>query len=377
MIASLRAAVCLLALGCAGTVVQSAPQADAARPPVAARHVGSPYAYEWFMRAEILRAKNQLEPALEAYRLALSSADEDPYVLARYAGALDLAGQTGRAQDVLRDAFAQDPQAEAAWLVRAQIAERSGQLSAALEAYERAEASAPSSPGAPLALAALLDRQGQPERARAVLARYEARSLPGTTGAQRARLREAVLRKDARAAYVEARGLRTLLGADVAMLARAAELLLAERHCSLALELLAPLERRHEHAELRLRALLACAQLGAAEQLLRETDPELLGGTLAVARAYLRIGRAAEALEIASAYRLAHPDDRAATLLVAQAELARGAYVEAAEAFSRVPAAASGGSEAREGLVRALEAAGASELASEVAQYELAREVAQ
>jgi hypothetical protein len=190
--------------------------------------------------------------------------------------------------------------------------------------------------------------------------------LPGASGAQRARLRAAVLAQDARAAYVEARALRVSLGADVAILARTAELLLAAGHCGLALELLEALARRPDQAELRLRGLLACAEFGAAEQLLRETDPELLGGTLAVARAYLRIGQAAAALELAQAFQLAHPDDQAATLLVAQAQLKSGAYVEAAEAFSRVPAAASGGSAARAGLVQALIAAGAPELAREI-----------
>jgi tetratricopeptide (TPR) repeat protein len=359
MFGSMRAAACILCvIACARVQGQT--------PAAAPRRVGSPYAYEWFMRAEIWRAKNQLEPALDAYRLALSSADDDPHLLSRYASALDLAGQSARAMDVLRDAFAQDPHAESAWLARAQIAERHGQLEAALEAYERAESAAPASPSAPLALAALLDKHGQPERARAVLARYEARVLPGTSGAQRARLRAALLANDARAAYVEGRALRVSLGADVASLARAAELLLAQGHCALALELLDALERRPDRAELRLRALLACAEFGAAEQLLHETDPELLGGTLAVARAYLQIGRPAAALELAQAFQLAHPDDQAATLLVAQAQLKNGAYVEAAEAFSRVPAAASGGSAARVGLVEALTAAGAAELAREL-----------
>ncbi|HKP55901.1 MAG TPA: hypothetical protein VJV78_04245, partial [Polyangiales bacterium] len=168
--------------------------------------------------------------------------------------------------------------------------------------------------------------------------------------------------------YVEGRALRTSLGADIAILARAAELLLAEQHCGLALDLLEPLARRPDQAELRLRALLACAEFGAAEQLLHETDPELLGGTLAVARAYLKIGRAAQALELAQAFQLAHPDDQAATLLVGQAQLSAGAYVQAAESFARVPAAASGGTAAREGLVRALTAAGATELARKVGE---------
>jgi tetratricopeptide (TPR) repeat protein len=364
--------VALAIAGCAGSAIElaqntslkPAPVAPATSPEPTPRRIGSPYAYEWFVRAELYRAESKLGPALDAYRQALSSSDEDPHVLARYATALDEAGQTGRAHEAVTSAFAQAPYSESAWLARATIAERHGQLNEALEAYERAETSAPTSPRPPLALAALLDRRGNSERARAVLARYEARVLPGTSGAQRSRLRAAVAQGDGQAAYVEARAIAVLQVEDVPLVARAASLLLDHDRCGLALDLLELLGERPD-APLKLRALLACGRLGAAEQLLRMTDPESLGGLLAVGRAYLTIGRATEALELAKAFLAIHPDDAQGTLLLAEAQLASGALADAAETFaSQVKGARS--TEARAGLARALITAGMPELAGEV-----------
>jgi tetratricopeptide (TPR) repeat protein len=337
------------------------------QPTLTPRHVGSPYAYEWFVRAELLRARGQLEPAIDAYRLALSSSDEDPYVLARLATALDAIGARGQADAALADAFTQQPYSEVAWLARAEIAEHRGELSRALEAYERAESAAPSSPRAPLALAALLDRQGQPERARAVLLRYEARVLPVLPGAGRARLRRALLARDANTAFAEARAQLRTSRPDVAGVTEAAALQLAQGRCALALELLDATRVDPTGAALRLRALLACAHFTAAEELLRTHDPEWFGGLLEVARAYLALGRADEARDLALDHRASHPDDLSALLVLAQAQLARGAYAEAAELFSKLPAGARGHAEAQRGLVQALQAQGLRELAARVA----------
>jgi Tfp pilus assembly protein PilF len=373
------ARACLLACslawattGCVGSTfagqveTKPAPPAPAAEPPAPApRRVGSPYAYEWFMRAEILRARSQLGPALEAYRAALSSSDEEAHVLARYATALDAAGQTARALETVARALEQDPYSEAAWLARAEIAEHHGQLREAFDAYERAESVAPASPRAPIALAALLDRRGDVERARAVLARYESRVLPGTSGAQRARLRAAVLRGDAKAAYAEARALTTLRPEDLTLIAQAATAMLEHDHCGLALDLLDRFDERQTDAPLRLRALLACGRFGAAEELLRMTDPEVLGGLPEVARAYLTIGRPQEALELAQAHRTVHPDDAQGTLLLADAQLATGAFADAAESFASL-IHGTDGAQARDGLARTLTAAGMPDLARAV-----------
>lgn len=333
------------------------------------RHVGSPYAYEWFVRAELLRAQHQLGRAIDAYQLALSSSDEDPYVLARLATALDEAGARGQAEGALDSAFAQQPYSEVAWLARGEIAERHGELARALESYERAESAAPSSPRAPLALAALLDRGGQPERARAVLLRYEARVLPVLPGAGRARLRRALLARDAPGAFAEARAQLQTRRPDLAGVSQCAALQLEGGHCGLALELLAALPDDPGLGALRLRALLACADYAAAEQLLRISDPERLGGLLTVARAYLTLGRAAQALELALGQRALHPDDLEALLVAAEAQLALGAYPEAAELFSKVPPGARGFDQARSGLARALEAQALPALATRVGAH--------
>jgi tetratricopeptide (TPR) repeat protein len=350
--------------GVAQNTLQPAPLGATQPSQPARRRVGSPYGYEWFVRAEVLRAEQKLGPALEAYRAALSSSDEDPHVLARYATALDEAGQTARAREVVASAFEADPYSEAAWLARAAIAERHGELNEALEAYERAETAAPSSPRPPLALAALLDKSGNSERARAVLARYEARVLPGTSGALRSRLRAALLASDPQAAYVEARSLGVLRVEDVPLVTKAAGLLLDRDRCGLALDLLDLLGDQSD-PPLQLRALLACGRFGAAEELLRMTDPERLGGLLAVGRAYLMIGRAQSALELAQAYRTIHPDDAQGALLLADAQRASGALAEAAEAYARE---LKGGRsrEAVDGLARTLTAAGLPELGREV-----------
>jgi tetratricopeptide (TPR) repeat protein len=317
------------------------------------------------MRAEILRARSQLGPALDAYRSALSSSDEEPHVLARYATALDAAGQTARARETVASALEQDPYSEAAWLARAEIAEHHGQFREAFESYERAETVAPASPRAPLALAALLDRRGDAERARAVLARYESRVLPGSSGAQRARLRAAVSKGDSKAAYAEARAIAALRPEDLTLVARAANLMLEDDHCGLALDLLERFTQRPADAPLRLRALLACGRFGAAEELLRMTDPEVLGGLTAVARAYLTIGRASEGLELAQAYHTVHPDDAQGTLLLADAQLATGALADAAESYASL-IHGTNGVQARDGLARTLTAAGMPDLARAV-----------
>jgi tetratricopeptide (TPR) repeat protein len=366
------AAIALVVAGCAGSPAELTRNSTlkpsgivpAALPEPPARRIGSPYAYEWFMRAELYRAESKLAPALDAYRQALSSSEEDPHVLARYATALDEAGQTERAHEALTSAFAQDPYSESAWLARAAIAEHHRQLSDALEAYERAETSAPASPRPPLALAALLEQHGNAERARAVLARYESRVLPGTSSAQRSRLRSAVLRGDAEAAYVEARAIGVLQVEDVPLVVRAAGLLLDSDHCGLALDVLELLGER-TNAPVQLRALIACGRFGAAEQLLRTTDPELLGGLLAASKAYLTIGRTADAEELAKAFLTIHPNDPPAMLLLGHAQLASGALAQAAETFaSQVKGARS--TEARDGLAKTLSAAGMPELAREV-----------
>jgi tetratricopeptide (TPR) repeat protein len=295
----------------AATPTGTAPAA--AQPEPARRAFVSPYSYEWFVRAELYAATGRHAEAVAAYEAALTSADDDPYVLARLAEAQERAGNHGAAQSSLERALKLDPRSEAAWLARGRIAERRDQVAQALEAYERAESAAPLSPDAPLALAALLRRTSHPERASAVLARFAARSGRRPGAARSAR------------------------------------------------------DREHPDPERALEAALADHDTTTAEALLATTPPDRLGGPVAVAEGYLAIGRpdrALEHLEQTAESEEAVPHRRAVAR--ARALLGLNQPAEAAALAARVPKASRHYAEARRTLIEALEAAGLPALAREV-----------
>jgi len=328
----------------------------------------SPYAYEWFIRAEVLRAHGQLAPAIAAYRAALTSADEDPYVLSRLAGALDEYGDRAAADAELNAALTLDPHSEAAWFTRAQIAERHDEVDAAVAAYERAESAAGHSAQAPLALARLLRMQGSNERAIAVLTRFEARTLPGSAGAALAALELALMRDDGAAAYAAAQAqLRAATFSRDALLRTARDLLDRGRP-ELAERILQALPSQPQDTPLRLRALLACGRREAAEALLTTADPAVFGGLVPTAQAYLAVQRADLALELAASALLLAPNEARAQLVNAQATLALGRYTDAAVLFAQLQAAGSAGASAQAGLMLALQAEGLAALAGEVSR---------
>jgi tetratricopeptide (TPR) repeat protein len=317
-----RLALALLActpLACAGANAQvasaaqplrSEPAKPAQAPPPPPRAFVSPYSYEWFIRAELYAADGRYAEAVEAYQMALTSADDDTYVLARLAEAEDHAGDAEAAAHTLETGLGRDPQSEAIWLARARIAERHGDLKVALEAFERAEAAAPHAPDAPFALAALLRRTGHAERASAVLERYTARN----PGALRAPPRP--------------------LTAD---------------------------------PRLTLDTALAFHETARIENLLATTPPDQLGGPVAVAEAYLAIDQPARALELLAERMTADdPDPYRRTLAHAQALLLTGHAEEAASLASSVPKASAHHGAAQRVVRQALEAAGLPALADEV-----------
>jgi tetratricopeptide (TPR) repeat protein len=204
--------------------------------------LASPYAYEWFVRAELLEARGQHAAAVEAYRNALATADPDPFVLGRLANALDLGGDRGAAERAIDAGLELDPRSEALWLVRGRIAARHGAWDESVAAYERAQRSAPESAAGSLAIAALLRNRGQRERAVAILDALAARMPQASGAALRARLEMALTRQDAgqlssAAAALIAHGQRT----DHDLLRRTAERLVATHQAALASRLLAPL----------------------------------------------------------------------------------------------------------------------------------------
>lgn len=366
-----------LLLAIAGCASQAQPVAGATSPAVQPgapqpaprpRAFVSPYSYEWFIRGELLAARGAYAQAAEAYRAALASADDDAYLLARLADALDRAGQRGEADEALQAALERDPQSEAAWLARGGIAARTGASAQAIEAYERAEAAAPGSARGPFALAALLAAKGNAERAAAVLQRFAARSGRSAPSALRAQLELARVRGD-RAGLVQAarRWLDHAPRDPEAMRAVAAELLVAGDP-ALALRMLSALPARSAvDGPLLLDAQLALRADGAVEALLATTPAADLGGILRVAEAYVQIGQPQRALLALSERATAEErEPHRRSLVTARAMLAAGDAAGAAEAAATIPEGSAYRTAALEVIAGALRASGLPETGREI-----------
>ncbi len=355
-------------VGAEGEAAAEAASAHDASATASPRFV-SPYAYAWFIRAELLRARGLLPDAVVAYRNALADADEDPYVLSRFATALDEVGDRKGADAACADALALDAYSEAAWLARGQIAEHHGELENALSAYEHAEAAAPAAKAAPLALASLLRAHGADERAVAVLTRFEARTLPGSAGAAHARLELALARHDATSAYAAAQQLLRTDDAARATLTRTAQTLLNQGEPQLARRILLALPPNDDDAALRLSVLLACGRRNEAEAQLETTAPVTIGGLSAAAAAYLAIGRAEQALGLAQVALSREPERYDARVVAARAQLALNDAADAADGFASVPEQSASFTEARAGLAAALRASNLGALARELTAH--------
>jgi tetratricopeptide (TPR) repeat protein len=338
----------------------AAPLAAAAPAPAA-----SPYAYEWFVRAELLEARDQHAAAIEAYRNALATADPDPYVLGRLAEALDLGGDRRAAEHAIDAGLELDPRSEALWLARGRIAGRHRAWSEAAAAYDRARSVAPESAAGSLALAALLRERGQTARAVAVLEALAAAKPDERGPALQARLELALTRQDAAQLSAAATALMAHGRADLDLLRRTAERLLSERQPALAARLLAALPANPEFAALRLRVALELGSRDDAERLLVTTPPNALGGPLDVAEAYLAIERPAQTLEQLATLDPATDPQRHA-LLRGKALLALGKPGEAALQLARIPSNSAHYAAARLGLAQALQAGGLSSLAAKL-----------
>jgi len=356
-----------LLLGCAAsTPAPSAPHAQATRP--APTPFVSPYAYEWFVRGELLRARGEHAAASEAYQSALTSGDDDAYLLARLAEAHEAAGEPAAADKALRDALALDPRSEAAWLASAHVAQGRGDRARALEALERAEQAVPGSQQAPAELAELLRKSGQPERALAVLERAATRGPATATAALRARLELARARNDGAALARAASDWLAYAGGDGAVLRRTADELLATGQPVLAERVLAALPEDPRDAALRLSVALALARYARVEQLLATTPPDALGGPLSVADAYLQIGKPDRALALLDERERSGDDDPSRRLwLEGACQLALGNPTAAAELLTRVPPASLYYARARTALRQAFTAAGLPALGAELA----------
>jgi predicted Zn-dependent protease len=335
--------------------------------PTAARSLPSPYAYEWFIRAELLRARGDEPAAIEAYRRSLASADPDPYVLARLAEALDRAGQPSAAQRALQAGLELDPRSEAIWLARGDIARRHRDWPAALAAYESAESFAPGSAASALALADLLRAHGHPERAVAVLERQAKRDGGTSAAALRARLELALARGDAERVTQAATAWLEGIAPDFALFRRMAQHLLDSQRPALAARLLAALPGSDADAELRLRSALLLGRRDDAESLLVTHAPSVFGGGLEVAHSYLQIGRPQGALGALTA-ELRQDDPSRYDLLHARAMIELGEPARAALQLARIPARSPQHQAALQALVEAIAAGGMPTLAAELSR---------
>lgn len=259
----------------------------------------SPSQYEAFIRAEVAMARGDLEGAIYQYRVALSGADEDPYVHARLALAFDAAGQAENASDALQRALDVDPESEAAWLARGDIAARHQQTDSAITAYEHAASAPIHSTEARLRTAALLRTTHNEARADAVLEELVHEAGDGTLTAARARLMLAIARNDATAMLACAREiLRIAPMRSDELRAIAIQMLNAGRAHS-AVDLLIALPEREDDIPLMTRALLEAGLYSRAESYLATHDVRSLGTTLDLARVYLAARRPERALELA------------------------------------------------------------------------------
>jgi tetratricopeptide (TPR) repeat protein len=357
-----------LACGCGASGSPTAHGAPSpARNAAAPRPFVSPYAYEHFIRAELASARGQHAEAIESYRMALTSGDDEPYLFARLAEACDAAGDARCADEALGEALGLDPESETAWLAAGRIAERRSNPDAAIAAYERAESTTSAPTEATSRLAALLRARGAPERALAVLERASRRGPADASRVLHARLELALARGDGEALERAATAVLAHGAGDAALLRRAADALWRADRSSLAARLLSVFPPSEPDARLRLDVALARADRAHAERILLETPAAWLGGPLPIASAYLQLGlydKARAQLEEQDGVDDADPNLRA--LLLGQTLLGLGKPAAAAHALASIPKDSAHHGAAREGLARALSAAGLTALADEV-----------
>jgi len=274
----------------------------------------SPYTYEWFIRAELFRAQGKLAQAAGAYRRALAGADEDPLVLARLALTLDALGEPEEAREMLVHADSLDPDSEAVWMARGEIAERHNHLDDAIAAYERAEMSAPYSATPVWALARAL--HAAPERSRAVLKRFAARNDRWNPHRLHMELRLALDERDLEAAQESLHALRTVATATTREVEAVARLALERGRPFLAREVMGEWVPSDHDPRLWVNVLIATRDFEQAERVVTTATPEQLGGLASTAGLILELGHAQRAAELATLSLQAYPQVLVAPILL-------------------------------------------------------------
>jgi predicted Zn-dependent protease len=327
----------------------------------------SPASYEQLIRAELHMSHGRSREAVAAYRAAIAFGDDDPYLLARLAQALDAAGDGAAAREAIADALAIEPHAEAPWLAAARIARRHGDHEAAQRAYERACASA-SSASCALERVEHLRDLGNHERARAALREVAARDAASVGEGLRVDLELAIADKRPDELARRARDWAALVPvyAHPGLGRRAARALIDVDRPHAALLLLDALPVDASDAQLRLEVLLRLGRTAECEHLLLTTPPAWLGGPVALARAYLSIDRADAALALLEERTAAHEHDRDRQCLVGAALVELGRSASAARALNEALRDPTQRAAARRVLSDALEASALPALASEL-----------
>lgn len=362
-----RLSACLYSLTLIGCASATPAASVRTAPHQSSPHFASPYAYEWFIRAEVLRSTNHLPQALDAYRAALASSDEDAELLARYGSALAESGDTTHAGEVLDEARTLDPENEAVWLALAALSEQRGALDDAYIALEHAERAAPLSARAPLQLAEWLSSRGHHERAQAVLERFYQRSVKGSRDAHRAVLAAALASMDPERVFAATLAYR--LGVPpsaAAQLNRAATLLLDRGRPARAARVLALVPEAERNALTELRVLNAVGSAAALEAWLSTHEASDPDARLQAAHAALYLGKLDEAQAILASERLTQPESPALQLLAAEHELAAGQPARAASLFAGIPEGTTVSAEVKRGLSHSLDTLGLTTLSAEL-----------
>jgi tetratricopeptide (TPR) repeat protein len=163
-----------LALGCgaAGPSLDPDEAEDAVELPGSGEpRFGSFLSYEHAVRADLLRARGDLEGAVGELKQALVNDPDDFYLRANLASVLTEIGRFEDARRQLRRAIAGEPTAEYAWIALAELHLAEGELDQAEDAARRAMRVEPRRHDAALWLAERLRERGENERAAEVYRR--------------------------------------------------------------------------------------------------------------------------------------------------------------------------------------------------------------
>lgn len=320
----------------------------------------SPFAYEWFVEAEISAAKGNHDDAAIALETAKAAPSEDALLMARLAEEYEMSGASRRADRALAAARRADPASARVLTAEGRIHEHRGELDDAIRAFVEASAIDPSSEEAVLALAETLRGRGLALRANEVLIGYVQRHRNHRhDGVRHALLDLARTHADAEALR---RTLSLAVGRDPARAALlAAELAYETGQPALAARLLEGSLGTNRGLGLWLRSLVESGDRDLARNALARTPSRSVGGPVKHAELLLEV----EARELALKVLQSEEPTPQVLYLRGRALLEQGEYVSAARALAAVPVGSSTFEDARLALAQSADARGRAGAAAE------------